>query len=169
ASGKKADGSTQEKYSPTTFALDLGVLYRPQASKLSLGLAIQNAGGSIKYISKSETLPLMVKLGIAYKLNLSGEKHKLMPSLDLVPVADGGMKINFGTEYTFNQSDTMKFAGRVGYKGIGSVDNTALGGMAGISFGAGVEYSNYVFDFSFVPYGVLGNTFRVAFGYNFGK
>jgi hypothetical protein len=163
-------GDEKTAYSPSTFALDLGGLYKFDKMPLSIGIAVQNLGAGIKYIEKSETLPLMVKIGAAYKINISGEKHKITPALDLVPVSDSGMKINLGGEYTWDYSNSFKFAGRLGYRGIGGVDNAALGGLSGITLGMGVNYaSSYVLDFSFAPYGLLGNTIRVAFGYNFGK
>ena len=41
------------------------------------------------------------------------------------------------------------------------------GNMKGVTAGAGLEYSDYMLDYAFVPFGNLGDTHRISLGLKF--
>jgi hypothetical protein len=61
--------STLGSYTPTTVAVDLGLLWISSEIKgLRAGWALQNIGSPIQYVDQSDPLPLNMKLGAAYAL-----------------------------------------------------------------------------------------------------
>jgi hypothetical protein len=68
--------------------------------------------------------------------------------------------VNLGTEYWYNQV----VAGRVGYQ----IKNTGdLGGVTGLTAGAGVKVSMFSVDYALVSYGDLGLTHQLAISVSF--
>ncbi|MBD3368346.1 MAG: PorV/PorQ family protein, partial [Candidatus Eisenbacteria bacterium] len=101
----------QGEGSGTTFAGDLGVLYRMGAGRLRLGSAIQNVGPKIAYIDEeqSDPLPRNWKLGASYKI-LDDEMNELLVcgeyNKSLVIYEDffdfsTGVILNAGVEYRY--------------------------------------------------------------------
>jgi hypothetical protein len=137
-----------ENVSGSGVALDLGWLYKTNIKNLDLGLCIQNIGTKIKFIDTKEKLPLNIKLGIAYKI----------PNIFTIAVDgnipnDGDICINTGIEiYILNL-----MAIRVGYK-----SQTDLDSESHWSYGIGFKIKNYYINYAFVPYGILGDTHRLA-------
>jgi hypothetical protein len=152
------------------FAVDLGVLYRNFLLKgLSFGANLSNMGPKITYVdaAQADPLPTNLKIGFAYKV-LDMEYNKLTISLDtnklLVVRHQDGTSDPFykaifsswtegslreqtrrlitscGAEYVYNN---MIFL-RAGYY----YDET--GKVKFPSFGAGLQYSQYRFDFAYV-------------------
>lgn len=67
AAGLAIKGISSEIFgeSASAVAADAGVLY---VSKVNIGLAVQNMGTGLKYISETESLPQIVRLGLSHKL-----------------------------------------------------------------------------------------------------
>src|SRR6266545_5273110 len=67
----------------TTFAVDLGGLYRIPAARLNLGLTVQNLGPSVVFINDDQASPLsrMMKIGFAWEA-VSKEQVSLLLSGD---------------------------------------------------------------------------------------
>lgn len=159
-------GDTAESYNASAIALDLGLLYTLEKLPVPVrtALVVQNVGLTpIKFISETEQLPMTIKLGLSSPVFETIE-HKVTPAVDICFPNDNATKINMGIEYGYNG---MLFL-RAGYRGMGSIDNTALGGMTGITAGVGFRYWNCQMDVAYAPYGILGDTIRVSLTYNFG-
>lgn len=133
------------------YALDIGFLYR--WTKLKLGIAVQNLGTKIKLYEESFSLPLNFKFGLGYKLI---ENMEL--GLDVNKPIDNEIDIRIGGEYWV--ADIIAL--RVGYK-IDQEENTGIGIAAGLGF----RYGNYQIDYSFLPFGDLGNTHRISLNVRF--
>ncbi|MEW6095857.1 MAG: PorV/PorQ family protein [bacterium] len=137
-----------ENVSGSGIAADIGWLYKTDIKNLDLGLCIQNIGTKIKFIDTKEILPLNIKLGIAYKV----------PSIFTIAVdgnipREGDICVNTGTEITILNFMSM----RVGYK-----SQTDLDSETHWSYGVGFKIRNYHINYAFVPYGLLGDTHRLA-------
>ncbi len=141
----------QQKGAGTTFAADLGVLYRMWDGTLRLGGALQHVGPRIAYIDEeqSDPLPRNLKAGASYML-ISDEMNKLMVCADynksLVIIEDivdqsTGVIINLGAEYRYFDLLSLR-AGYV-YDKDGEVKDFA--------FGMGLKYRNFAFDLANVP------------------
>ena len=153
-----------------TFAADLGALYKFRERPMSVGFALQNLGASQKYKNESDPLPLTIKLGTSYRLGQdwamsgvrSGEERRtgLLLALDLHAPRDNDPSIRLGTEFTHGWSENMAVSARAGYETGRTRQIEGTG--SGVSAGAGVSYKFFTFDFAWVPYGNLGNTFRYS-------
>ena len=139
------------------FALDLGFSY-PFASKNLQGLriagAVQNLGPGLSFDTETSPLPRTMRLGLAY--SFWGEALTTM--VDGVMPYDGGLYPDFGVEYKL-----LKIAAiRLGYKGDPNLDKP-------FTFGIGFENPLFRVDYSFVPFGDLGDAHRISIVYRFGK
>lgn len=158
------------KRTARAYAGDLGLMHKLLDDRLSIGLALQNIGTKLKYIEEGSPLPRNIKVGGAYKI-----RRNWLFAVDLNAPVDNQIHLGVGSEYNF-QVDGLIFSGRVGYKTL----TKEVAGFQGMSAGLGVRYADngfaddtadgswsYSLDYSFVPYGDLGNTHRVSFGIKF--
>ncbi|MBM2814187.1 MAG: hypothetical protein HW421_949 [Ignavibacteria bacterium] len=152
-------------------SFDLGLLWKPKQLDVfgvecgdifSVGLNLQNVGPKMTYRSMSDPLPTTLRLGLAFKifedefndLKIAGDMSKLLikrnidGSSDALPKSlvsgweNPGAEFAFGLEYWYEKV----VAGRFGY----FTEPDALGGRKYYNFGAGVRYSIFRLDFSFI-------------------
>ena len=166
----KAVRQTLAGEAANTFAADFGALYKFSDRPLSMGLAVQNVGATQKFKSESDPLPLTIQLGTSYRLGQDwavsgvrvGEERKtgLLLALDAHAPRDDDPSARIGAEFTRGWSENTAVSVRAGYETarVRQIEGTA----SGISAGAGVTYKFFTFDFAWVPYGNLGNTFRYS-------
>ncbi|MDI6738833.1 MAG: PorV/PorQ family protein [Candidatus Edwardsbacteria bacterium] len=144
----------------TTWAIDLGALYKGPVKGLSIGLNVQNLGPKLVYISAEQADPLSrnIRGGIAYRI-LDGRVAKLTAAFDLtktVVIMNRSWRDelkeavqHWGVEYWYMGPASLAL--RSGYV----VDE--VGHIKGPTFGAGVGYKFIEFDFSMEPGGDLQN------------
>jgi len=142
---------TIDNVSASAFAADLGALYH--LGELRLGAGVRNAGTQSKFVSEADPMPLTIFGGASYKVT-----DALLGSVEMDLPRDNSAVVAFGAEYRKRFADKLTGAARLGY----NTANSEAGGWAGASFGLGVGYGNLNFDFAFVPFGDLGNTFRYS-------
>jgi len=144
--------------SAQTFALDLGVVRRLEGRPASLGLSVLNLGKGLKYLDQTDPLPLTVAAGASYRL---AGLVQLAVDLRHEPGARR-TDFGFGSEYAVLPS----FSLRAGYA---SVSPQAVSGslLAGLGGGLGLKLSDYRADYTFSPFGALGNIQRVSVGARF--
>ncbi len=145
---------------------------------LSFGASISNWGPDISYLdaSNADPLPRLLRLGFAYDLLnrpsigrflLSAELNKVMVNwrwFDWFGDKGGGdgfatelqeSKRSVGVEYTYNYEEYWVFL-RGGY----FYDREASNVPQGPTFGGGLRYSQFQFDFAFIsPPSELGSTY----------
>jgi hypothetical protein len=141
----------------TAYAVDLGIQHKPD-DRLTLGLAIQNLGSRMKFISESDALPMNIKLGGAYSI-----QSNWIAALDINAPNDDSINFNAGTEYIYALENLMSVAGRLGY----TTSGRDTGGLNGLTVGLGFTYESYTIDYAYVPYGDLGNTQRISLSIKF--
>lgn len=165
----KAIRQTLAGEAANTFAADLGAMYQMSVRPLSIGLAIQNVGAKQKFKSESDPLPLTIQLGTGYRLGedwaISGLKtdHRktgLLLALDIHAPRDSDPSVRGGLEFTHGWSENTVSSVRAGYET--GRQRQIEGRESGVAAGAGVAYKFFAFDFAWVPYGNLGNTFRYS-------
>lgn len=138
-----------------TAAADLGVLSpRLADGRLRLSGTVQNIGGRIKLDREGDELPLVVKAGAAFKAD-----ERWLAALDLAAPRDNAPYAAVGTEYRLPAGPDLSLAGRLGFNSrtIGDVD-----GVTGLSAGFGVALRRSSLDYSFVPFGSVGQAHRVS-------
>jgi hypothetical protein len=142
-----------------TGAVDAGLLSPAYFDRLKLALTMTNLGGTMKYDSASERLPLAFKVGSSFKII----EHWLA-ALDVRSARDDRPAVGVGTEYQWVSSGPWKLSGRTGFNSrtIGSVD-----GLTGISFGLGLGTDRLTMDYAFVPLGEVGQANRISLTCNF--
>ncbi len=157
-------GMERGKGSGSSFALDVGLLY--QLKRLSLGTALTNLGPDIAYIdlSQSDPLPRNLAVGLAYRivdtpfnrLTATFEVNKELVGLDdpLSEEIDEAIE-NMGIEYWYGSYVSLR-AGYI-YDYYGDIKTA--------TFGAGLQYSMFRFDFAYIPSSkdlALANTMRFS-------
>ncbi|MFA6029571.1 MAG: PorV/PorQ family protein [Elusimicrobiota bacterium] len=144
----------------STFAADFGAVHKLDALPMSLGVSVLNVGQGMKFLDQRDPLPLSVSVGAAYRV-----AGALNIALDVRQEPnDGGTSVGVGTEYALIQG----FALRAGY--ASQAARTAIGGgspLGGIGGGFGLKIRNYRADYTFTPFGELGNVQRISVGARF--
>ena len=152
-----------ENYSSDALALDLGVLYRFDGGRTSLGLSIMNLGTQLKGLTKThkDPLPLVVDAGLSHTL----KGLPLTVNTDITIPSDNDVYFAFGGQF----ESLAPFMLRFGWSSSGADFKTGsskdkLGGFAG---GFGYNYQNYSIDYSYSSYADLGNVHRVTLSTDF--
>ncbi len=133
----------------TTFAVDLGFLYRTNAIPLSLGVSMLNLGPDISFVKTQEASPLprVLKVGAAYTIYSDGTNRLLgaadftKPFIELrdEPIYGGGL------EYSFAWGQSGNIALRAGYF------SEREGDVEDPTFGLGIGFSGFRYDFVSFP------------------
>jgi len=136
-----------------SFAVDAGFIYRTYKNKLTIAGALTNVGPDITYIDadQSDPLPRNLALGIAYKL-FDTPYNRLTATFE-VNKELVGVKDNISTEFDEaieNMGLEYWYGSYVGFR-VGYIyDRT--GDVKTPTFGASLQYTNYHFDFAYIPY-----------------
>ncbi|MEW5766713.1 MAG: PorV/PorQ family protein [bacterium] len=130
------------------YAFDLGMLYQIR-EKISLGLCLQNIGPEVKFIEAEDPLPLNLKVGVAYKL--LNNRFLLAQDINLL-IEEGRLDGSFGAEYWPKDMFSLRAGYRTGFSHLES----------GINGGLGFKWGGFRLDYSYTPYGQLGDTHRAS-------
>ena len=139
----------------TGYAVDFGLKRGLRGVPVSVGVAVQNLGPGIKYISQRDQLPLSVSAGImfmpvqGFMLNFDARRY----------VYDKYTAFSLGTEYAlFGGPGTMS-----GLSLRGGVNGgTGQSAAGAFSAGAGIKFMNADLDYAMSPEGKLGSTQRIT-------
>ncbi len=148
----------------TSFAADIGTLYKVPKWKASFAAVIQNLGPSIAYIDEDQSDPLgrNLKIGFAYT-PFENEVHRVLIAADanrfLLPDEVLGVSVwNAGIEYEFNRLIAL----RVGYI------SDPIGTITDATYGLGLTYKGFRFDYASFPQSeFLNRTSRFSASYHF--
>jgi hypothetical protein len=148
------------------YAGDGGVLYDTGWHAVRLGASLQNIGTRVKFNDESDPLPLTYRFGVSAPAGQGDApmvlQHLLLSS-DLIVPRDSAPEVAVGGEYKTHVFDGISCALRSGYQSGSDVD-----GLSGVSVGAGLTFGRASFDFAWVPFGELGNTYRYSLHLKFG-
>lgn len=141
-----------QNFSDSTFALDIGALYKVKGQPLRLGVALQNVGQGLSLGASQDKLPTLLRIGAAYKV----PKSQWMWALEGEFARDEDPVWKLGAEYGL--SEMVKL--RAGYNNSNDLDN-------GYTYGVGILQKRYSFNYAYIPFGSFGNTHRFALDMNF--
>jgi hypothetical protein len=145
-----------ERKSAFGLALDVGtryVLFDNQTTKICFGAALQNLGTKVKFEKEEFPLPVNLKVGVI--AGLLG--NKLMIGCDVDVPLKSELAFGAGCEYRF--ANTLFL--RAGYK------KAPEGEASGLRAGVGVKVKCFRLDYSFDPFGKLGNAHRFSLSLRF--
>lgn len=153
-----------QDYSSTAYALDLGIMMHFYNEHLKIGVSLLNWGGQLSaYDNESESLPLDLRLALTNKL----EGLPVDFTLGLVHLNDdnGGLLKKFqnftvGAAYHFSHT----IEARVGLNNFlrRNVKGENSAGLSGISFGMGINYMSFKFDYALTSWGSVGMLHQLA-------
>ncbi len=135
-------------YPLTAYALDLGAQLTPPGSNLKFGAVLQNLGMPVTLIKDSEPLPLTLRLGAAYKIDLQ-KNNLLLVDVDYIQDFYDTGQVAFGLE----DGVAKIFFLRAGY-----TLNLDLKSPSFISLGVGLSITQFEFGIVSVNY-----TYRPVF------
>lgn len=189
----------------TSISFDVAAMWRPidfLDGRFSTGVNISNLGPKIYYIDRAQAdpIPTNFRLGFAYKI-LDDDFNNLTYTLDfsklLITTDSAGNSQQFykaiftswtnkpfseelrsivtsmGFEYLYGQPGDFVFALRTGF----FYEDPAYGNRKFATFGAGIKYDIYGFDFSYLSTSVfkgednqpLNNTLRFSISIGWGS
>lgn len=136
-------------------ALDCAGLFKP-APKWRVGAKIYNLG-TPTFGGGQGWAPLALRLGGLYK---PVDTLNILADLDF-PI-DNIPNLHLGIEYWFYRIAALRVGFKTGPQSLGR-----LGASSGFTFGLGINYEGFIFDYCLIPYGELGTTHRLGLGYRF--
>jgi hypothetical protein len=149
--------STLDDYTAVSPAVDLGfqktLPYLGQ--RITLGLAVLNLGGSLKFIDDAVAIGNTADLGVA--IQDAGIKNLLLAA-DYRTLLNGSSdSVNAGAEYVINAGKDISVAPRVGFESQNSQ----------LTAGFGIGWKGYQLDYAFVPHADLGTANRISLQLHF--
>jgi len=147
-----------------TVAFDMGFLYKLPLSggrPLALGMSVRNLGPGLKFLDQRDPLPTTATLGFGYPI------HQILNlALDVnYHVNEDRLSVGLGTELTPMRYVALRF-GFLQQTGSGGT-SSGLAGFGDLGGGVGFRYERYQMDYTFTPFGELGNTQRISMGARF--
>jgi len=145
----------------STFAVDVGGLYKIPVARLSFGANLQNVGPSVTFINEDQASPLSrnLKLGVGWEaFNAKQFALTLASDFNQSLVTNDFRVYNNGVELRFAE----QLAGRLGYY------YDKLGDIRDMTYGLGVNWHNLSLDFASIPQAKgLENVEKITLGYRF--
>ena len=146
-----------DSYSGNAFAADLGALYRlnPGSERpVLVGAALRNAGSAIGYVSSArDPLPTSGHFGASFR-----PVKTFGFSVETGKYRDSDLYGAFGAEAKKSFGEASAAALRFGYTSARRTND----GLNGITAGAGLSFHKAAFDFAWIPFGTLGDSFRFS-------
>jgi len=154
----------------TTFALDLGGLYRIPAARLNLGVNVQNLGPSVTFINEDQASPLPrnIKSGIAW------EAYAGRP-IGVTVVSDFNQSLVTNKFRTYNNGLEVRYAGGdekglgIGVAGRVGYYYDPLGDIKDMTYGLGINWGSLTLDYGSIPQSreLPENVNKITLGYRF--
>ncbi len=144
---------TIDDISANSVAIDFGLLY-PYIENLTFGLSIKNIGIPMKFIRKEFILPLEINIGTCY---IPTKKIKILA--DIGQPIDEFLIIRSGIEYS--PFEILYLRAGYSYR----IYNEDL--LSGISFGFGTKFQDIYFNYTFLPYNILGASHHFSISLRF--
>ena len=155
--------SSISSYTSSALGMDVGLYYNFPADLFGVGFSILNIGKQISsYGGFTENLPLDVRIGFSKQL----EHLPLVLNVAFQRLGDSNLSLSqklrsFVVGGEFLLSDNFNL--RVGYDNL---EHTQMkvglsSGLEGLSFGVGLKFYGYGFDYSYTSWGKIGALNRV--------
>jgi hypothetical protein len=149
---------TIDTFKASAYALDAGVLFTPKPdakTPVTLAAVLRNWGTRTGFVAgQSDPLPASMTFGASAFV----VPKALRLNVEVVKYRDTALFGALGGEWNHPFSDSMSGALRFGY----TSERATTPGLNGITAGGGISFQKMAFDFAWIPFGVLGDTFRYS-------
>ncbi|MEW5950856.1 MAG: PorV/PorQ family protein [Elusimicrobiota bacterium] len=151
---------TQILNSASAISADLGFLTPYMMDrKLRMSLSASNIMGTMKMDKEAFPLPLIIRFGVAAFVT---DDFKV--TSDIIAPNDSFMYLAVGSEAKIRIARKTELFIRGGLNTKNLFD---ISGLKNLTGGLGFRYYEYNFDYSFSPYGELGNIHRISISLNY--
>lgn len=151
--------SSIDELSSTGIAGDIGLQYLIPESGWNFGFSIQNLGSQLTYYSYTEeNLPTTVQLGFSKKL--AHTPLQLFFSFNRLNDENRFDYFNAGVEFTLSKVIQLRFGFDNNERKDLKIGSSS--GLAGISFGLGINLSDYNFNYAYSSMGSIGAMHRIG-------
>lgn len=138
--------------------IDIGLLCKNYPIEdFNIGVVLQNIGQKMKIYKEKFTLPIILKVGIAYRL----PNDKLLLVADIKKPYDNEASLGLGIEYRLLESVLLR--GGYRYK----LDNLKNEPLTDLTCGIGFVIKDFRLDYAFIPYDKLEDTHRISLSRDF--
>ncbi|MDQ7053039.1 MAG: PorV/PorQ family protein [candidate division KSB1 bacterium] len=143
-------------YTTNGMAIDIGAIWKPAfLPTLSVALSLHNFGAMDPVLNEKVKLPALVRLAVAYRPAMFGDKADVALVAGTRKVFSGNTISGIGVESVFRG----RFALRLGYR-VG----VEIGGISG---GIGIISGGYQLDYAYSPAQLdFGNVHQISFSLN---
>ncbi|MCK4304347.1 MAG: PorV/PorQ family protein [Candidatus Eisenbacteria sp.] len=151
--------SSLADYSASAYTFDFGTLYDTGYQSLRIGMAIQNIGSDMEFITKSVKMPTVFRVGMSMSVYES-EVYSALTSAEFSHPPDNNERANIGMEVGYK--DFIRLRGGYGF----GYDADGLG----LGFGFKVPTSlnaEATMDYAFTDMSELGGIHRIAVDFRF--
>ncbi|OGS27816.1 MAG: hypothetical protein A2297_03705, partial [Elusimicrobia bacterium RIFOXYB2_FULL_48_7] len=149
ANVKWVQSTLMQDYSAGTGTFDIGVLIKPDIEGLSFGFCAQNNAGEMKFMSKGDPLPQILRAGAAYKFK-PARYSSLLVSADSFKSMEDTPKQNLGLEWVYKNLLAVRLGSKMNY----DLDN--------YTFGLGFMLNDFQVDISHTLMSNLDSIQRVS-------
>ncbi|MFH1283429.1 MAG: PorV/PorQ family protein [bacterium] len=148
--------------SANTLASDVGLLLKLPGDFCKFGVSGENIGGGrLKYDKVSDPIPYQIRTGFGFNIELPQHYSEINILTEAIMPSDNNLYYVIGIEHWGGDI----FALRFGYKFL-TVD-TKLEPIYNWCGGLGLNIKGILIDYSYNPFGELGNVQRISLGYRF--
>ena len=152
---------TLDSYHSSAYTFDGGVLYHmnPDAARpVTFAAVVKNFNMGLSRTGyaagNSDPLPMEVTFGAASPV----VPKRINVDFEVSQYRDSNPFVSLGAEYMTQINEALGTALRLGY----TSQRSDSAGLNGLSMGAGLSFKKASFDFAWVPFGNLGDTFRYS-------
>ena len=151
--------SSIDEYSSSGLAGDLGLQYLIPESGWNFGFSVLNLGSQLTYYSYTkENIPTAIQLGFSKKL--AHTPLELFFSFNRLNDDNRFDYFNAGLEFTLSKVIQLRFGFDNNQRKEQKIGSSS--GLAGFSFGLGVNLSSYKFNYAFSSMGSIGAMHRIG-------
>lgn len=136
-------------------AVDLGAHYQLDVLPITLAAVLQNLGFMTAYDQQADRLPMTWTAGAAYKWSAKAHHIQLLADVGAVLEDNYVLTPVVGIQYHYHHTAFIRAAYRF---------DDELGNMM---IGAGMSWQSLGVDYSYQPYGELGDNHRLTLSYYF--
>ncbi len=126
---------------------DFGMRLKLPVKGVTIATSVSNLGTRLKLDQLAFPLPVLWRIGIAYRTKSLGFAS------DLIVSNSDNISAGLGFEYWLAEILAL----RMGYRSGSNVD-----GFSGLRAGLGIKHKGFGIDYAFAPYGSLGMSHRVT-------
>jgi len=151
--------STLADVTSSAYSFDFGTLYDTGFQSLRIGMAIQNIGSEMQYLTRSAKLPTVFRVGMSLNV-YENSQVRVITAADFSHPPDNNERANVGSEVGYK--DFLYFRGGYGFGYDAEGLNLGMGFKVPTSLN-----SEATIDYAFSDMSYLGSIHRISIDFRF--